>query len=198
MRQILLIVCLSIIIVALSQLVGMTSAKADLLLPPTAKTVQAETALMKAIARENTSEIQKLLKQKNDINAKDSSGNTALLYAVSTGSPKIVKMILAKKPDLKVTYGANQENILFEAARVNSADIAKQLVHADKSLLTQLSAQGENALFEAARGGAKEVVTYLVSQGMNTQIKNAAGKTAGDIAQENGLDSIVKELKKSK
>lgn len=198
MRQILLIITLSIFIVLVSQLIGMTSAKADMALPPTTTIDRGETALMKAIANENETLAKKLLKSDKNIDAKDHAGNTALLYAVSTGSAGLVKAVLNKKPNLKLTYGDSQENVLFEAVRVNSAEIAKLLVTADKSLLRGLNTKGENPLFEAGRLGASETAKYLISQGMSAKMKNKDGKTALQLAQENNLDATVKELQKSK
>lgn len=140
-----------------------------------------ETLLIKAADAGDVKVLRFLLDKGADVNARDNEGNTALFYAVSANLDEAANLLISRKADLTLVYGAKEENILFEAARVGALDAMKTIVKKDKSLVNQKNLDGETPLFEAHRSAQSKAVEILVKAGAKKDLVNKAGKKAGDL-----------------
>lgn len=192
MKQILVIIFFSIVIVAISQFWGMATAQAE-----ESQSKSGEPKLIRAVAENHLDLVKGMLNAGIDANLKDKAGNTALLYAVSMGSVEMVNELVQHGANLDLQFGKKKENILFECARNDSVSIAKILLKKNSSLLNNLNSDGETPLFEAARAGAPKLAQFLISEGMKTDIKNRSGDTAKEIARRNNMKEVLKVLQKS-
>lgn len=157
---------------------------------------QGKAPLVAAASDGDLQKVETLLKKKNSVNQKDRKGMTALFYAVSNADSAMVQLLLKNKADLSILYGAQKENVLFEAARLGSLDIMLDLLKQNASLLKQRNIQEETALFAAVRAGQAQATELLIGQGADFRSANKEGKTLLNLAQEMKWDATTKVLQK--
>ena len=102
------------------------------------------------------------------VNARDASGNSAILLAIYYGRKEVKESLLAHSPALDV----------FEAAAAGALDRVKTIVEEDvdvsADLVNAYSHDGFTALGLAAFFGHEDVATYLLTKGaqVNTASQN--------------------------
>ena len=114
-----------------------------------------------------------LLAAGTDVNATQSDGSSALLYAVYAGDVELVKQLLAAGADANHgnEYGAVP---MAEAAMQGNVEIM-QLLLAHGALPDQTNLEGETALMIAARSGNIPAAELLLEQGAAVNAKESWG-----------------------
>lgn len=140
--------------------------------------------------------IQKLLENKVNLDAIDSNGNTALIYAVDTpNSESFVKMIIDAKANLDIQC-INGNNALMHASN-NSRNLStektvKMLIDANANLDMQNS-DGDTVLIIASSKSNKDstenTVKMLIDAKANVNLQNNNANTALIIASCNTNDT---------
>ncbi len=166
------------------------------------KDTMGRTPLMYAAVRNYCVEILKLLldKGKNiDINATDSEGNNALIYAVDRGNIDAVKLLLQKKElDINKKNNKNETALTF-AIRRNNLELVKLLLEkgADVNNANKL---GITILMEATKC-KPEIIKLLLDERNNIDINmvdpqgNTALMYAASGGYKNALELLLKEEK---
>ncbi len=114
-----------------------------------------------------------LLATGTDVNATQSDGSSALLYAVYAGDVELVKQLLAADADANHgnEYGAVP---MAEAAMQGNVEIL-QLLLEHGALPDQTNLEGETALMIAARSGNLPAAELLLEQGAAVNAKESWG-----------------------
>ena len=176
-----------------------------------------------AIADDNASVVQGLLRRGFDPNSVDTKGQAALLVALRIPAPAVAK-VLIEHPETKVEVRSDKdESPLMLAAFKGEIDLCRQLIARDADVnkpgwaplhyaatsgnaqVVQLlldhyayidaeSPNGSTPLMMAAMYGSAEAVKVLLDAGADATVKNALGLTALEFAQKAGHDDAVASI----
>ena len=131
---------------------------------------------------------------KNFINAKTQGDNqTALHYASFRGNIKIIKLLIENHADINALT-SNGYNMIHKAAQGNKPSA---IVYFNKKYNMDLETTDENqmtALHLAAANGMDNSVIYLLSLGINPNLKDKNGYTALHYAVKKSHIRIIKKL----
>ena len=157
---------------------------------------QKDDPLHDAASNGDTKEIEKILKNKHDINACNIYGRTPLFDAVSCCGIEsgVIRTFIACGADVTIA-DAIQSTPLHEAIIVGNISIVRLLLNAGAQINKQ-NAQGNTALHLAVQAGYRKafrsytaIVKVLIDSGADLSLKNNENKIAADYAK---LDSIKK------
>jgi ankyrin repeat protein len=115
-----------------------------------------DTALMLATINAKSPAVQLLLVIGADL---ETSGWTALHYAVFGGSPEILAMLLEKNAKLD-SRAPNGQTALMLAAKLGKLDLVKLLIDADADM-DLADYDGDTAMRLARKAGNSEIASYL-------------------------------------
>lgn len=128
----------------------------------------------------NVKIIEKLIGKIN-INAQDTDGHTALIYASSEGHDNTVKRLL-EVPGINVNIKNNNGyTALIYASLKGHEDIVKILLQVPAIDVNAQNKHGATALMRAAFWGHGETVKLLLNVGADPNIKDNNGKTVLEI-----------------
>ncbi len=156
-----------------------------------ARDTEGETPLMYAAVRGQTQVVLLLLSKGAQIDVVSVNGETALDRAASAGFTAAVRVLIEK--------GANKEIgvPLIEALSKGHLDIVGLLVAKGANVNAEDTA-GDAALSYASKQGAPvEIIKEMIAAGSDVKHRNKQGKTAEDLAAENGHKEIAELLKKA-
>jgi len=145
-----------------------------------------------------------LLEMKAEVNARDSTGGTALMsacmpgYTAPANYEEIVSQLLraGAEVDFQET-GKGQfkgTTALMKASLFGQAIIVKLLTEAKASVNIR-DAKGWTAVFYAVDADSPETVAALIKAGADTKLKDKRGKTALEFAQKKGNAKLIELLK---
>jgi hypothetical protein len=148
-----------------------------------------ETALSQAVLRGNRELVKILLDAGAEVNEKNSSGLTALMYVGSDTSVEVVRDMIAAgaKVDLKDEEG---KNALHHAASDTGTEALQALIDAGASV-DATDESGRTALMLAAQNGNEDNVAVLVKAGATVNLRDEDDKTALGLAKENDCGKVV-------
>jgi ankyrin repeat protein len=129
-----------------------------------ASAFQSAQATITSAARDaDIEQVREMLSAGQDVNALESDGSSALLWATYQEYPELVKLLLDAGAD---PNAANEFGItpLLQASRYGDAELIQALLDAGADI-TITHPSGETALMAAARSGSVEAVTLLLEHG---------------------------------
>ena len=135
------------------------------------------------------------VKKKIKLNAKNSKGETPLLFAAKNNYEEIFKLL--------VNNGAGANETLSMLIQNDQNDLAKWLI--DQKALQRIklnlntkNSNGDTSLHTAAKNGNEEIFDLLVDIGANINAKNKDGQTAREIAVLKRFKNYVEKLPEKK
>ena len=133
--------------------------------------------ILRQAIKQNEPEIVRLLLEKGgDVNARDSYGNTALIFASIDGRLEIIRLLLAKGADVNARndYGITA---LMLASKAGHKEVVQLLLEkgADPNIQNK---DGDTALILALGNDLKEIAQLLLEKGADPNIQNNVGNTA--------------------
>ncbi len=177
----------------------------------------AAVSLQKAIVKKSLKDIKKLIKIGVDVNAKDSRGISAALFAVIRDNSEILTYLYSQGADLGDSDNDLGLNSLHYAIKKNKLAIFKLLLDLDPLLVEVETAQGHSPLIMATLLKKNEMVKELLTRGANPNKSDSGGRfalnwallkenlIAASMLVEKGADtfclvdiSFMKSLKKKK
>jgi len=150
------------------------------------------TALEHAVRNGNREMVQLLLWAKADVNARDRSGQTALMMLAGDVTTDMVWDLLnaGAKVNLRDTDG---DTALSEIATVNNTEVLKTLLDAGAKV-NAVNNQGQSALMKAAAEGLVNNIRVLVQAGADINQQDKNGKTALIYAKEGEHRAAIRLL----
>ena len=150
--------------------------------------------LIWAIQAKYSAGIRFLLGHHADVNATDTAGGTALLYAIRNGDIALVKTLLDRNAPLngQVTQERGRGAQVPLNYLMNTANPAMlELLLTRGARIHAIGPQGEDVLFATARNGPPQCLQVLLKHGADPNSRNWHGMTALMIAAEYGsIDNI--------
>ena len=143
----------------------------------------------------NSAIVQILLDAGADIEFKDFSGRTALMWAVQEeGHGEIVDVLLRAGADVNAKDRAGRTALMLTASRNDNPDVIARLIKAGADVNAQ-DANGETVLIWAADNSKNpEVIATLLKAGADARVEDKAGRTAFVLAEDNpslrGTDAL--------
>jgi quinoprotein dehydrogenase-associated probable ABC transporter substrate-binding protein len=166
------------------------------------------TPLLHAAMRNHTPTVKTLLERGADIEKPGAQGYPALALAIAEAKFEVAKVLLEAGADINTAAGpegltplmiaASQvspgEGAVFLPGSTRPIDIARALIAAGADVNAQ-SKEGVTALMIAAARNVAPMIGLLIQSGARPDLRSAQGKTAADIAEQNGADAAAKALK---
>lgn len=148
--------------------------------------------------RGSVSLLKRLIRQGADYEARDSLGSTPFSLACGYGNVPVVKFMLENgyaKTNVKTLEGTSP---LMLASHWGHTEVVRLLLKQGTRGLNLKNNYGNTPLHFAAYSGREENVIILLSYNADRTIKNNEGKTAEDMARENGHLTIANKIRFSK
>jgi ankyrin repeat protein len=139
------------------------------------------------------SRVKGLLEQGIDVDTKDEAGWTALVWAVNAGQTEVAEFLINNNANVSVRYGRQNQSLLHQAARLDSAKLAELLIAKGIDVNAKNRAEA-TPLSNAASAGNLQVMELLVSRGADVNAKNRMGQTPLHLACRNGKKEVVEFL----
>jgi ankyrin repeat protein len=160
-----------------------------------AQSRQSEAALRKAAQDGDIKAVNALLAKGTNVNARDETGKTALLWvAPARDNPEMVQDLISQGADVNAT-DKNGETALMIAASQDNPGIIEELLAAGAKV-NAANNVGQTALMEAAFRANIEIVKTLLAHGADLKLKDKKGRAAFEVANEgsaNYHDPVMKK-----
>jgi ankyrin repeat protein len=155
--------------------------------------------LIKAAKDGDLPAIQTALAGGDDINGRDKSGATALMWAANGGHAEVVKLLLEKGADVNVKRIGDGITALAVAAQNGHTELVNLLLEKGAEVNAK-SSTGVTALILASQNGHTDVVKSLLAAKADINAKaSVEGKdyTPLSVAKEMGRIQIIELLEKA-
>jgi ankyrin repeat protein len=154
--------------------------------------VSPEIALHDAVAAGSVDRVHALLAAGSDaLDTLSPDGWTPLHLAAYFGRIEVLEMLLEADADPTIWGRAFERNLPIQAACAGAHDAAVELLAEVTPELDARVEAGWTALMEAAHNGLARGVAALLRCGADPSLKRDDGKTALDLARENGHDEVA-------
>ncbi len=125
-----------------------------------------------------------LLTHGADVNARDKTGATPMLYAALGGHRNVVDLLRAHRAEFTVQ----------DAAALGDGGTVRAMIEANPSLVSSRDASNDTALYWAAQAGHLDVVEWLVGHHADVNSKGRGDMTPLIGAAGSGRDQVVEFL----
>ncbi len=144
-------------------------------LPTLAASVTQDSEFVKALRRENGSDIEAQIAAGKDPNFRMPGGKTPLMVAAKIGDLDLVRLLLSRGADINAKTGNGGTPLMFSAIRGN-ANIVRLLIDrgADVNAVAHFN---WTALMVASAKGHDEIVRMLLNNGANANVADVYGWT---------------------
>lgn len=124
------------------------------------------------------------------VEATDSKGRTALMWAAANGHTPVVEFLLGEGADINAVDSDNQTALMY--ATTGSFVPTVEFLLANGAEVNFQSKKGRfTALTIAASGGNLEIVQLLLEHGADKSLAEGSGSTPLDRARQNGHSAVV-------
>jgi hypothetical protein len=153
--------------------------------------------LIKAVQDSNVEDVKHYLNRNADVNAFDSNGYTALMYAVDNLNIPIIKMLMeaGANADLNPLYD-NEPPALHTAVLKNAPKVADLLLLYSQTDVNFLDENQQTALYQAVKFGYLECAEVLLFHGANPN-RASENSTPLQIAAFYGDTALINLLLKN-
>jgi hypothetical protein len=150
------------------------------------------TALMQAAGRGDLAEVGKLLSGNANINAQDSSGATAVIYATQAANPELLRVLLRAGADPNIRTYTGQTATMAASVCFRLPEEKLRILFAAGTDVNAQDLEGQTALMLAVRYQFErpEVADVIVQLGARRDITDGKGLSA--------LDRLEKDPRRSK
>jgi len=134
--------------------------------------------LFNLIDQDNLELLKQKLSQSINLESRNASGDTLLIYAASKAKTKVINMLLDAGATVNV-YGGQGDTALLRAAAGGSVETVKILIdaRADVNAKGKKEYLGASPLFLASSVGSVEIVELLLKNGADINLGNNKGVT---------------------
>lgn len=146
--------------------------------------------LFEAAKKHACSAVKVIIEEGADVNAKDSDGSTALMWAAWRNELDAAKLLIQSGADVNAKDGKAVTALMY-ASEKNSHHVAKLLIEKGADI-NEKNHKGETALMWAAWRDSPDVTTLLLEQGADVNVKDNNGWTALIYALTHSSLDVVK------
>lgn len=147
--------------------------------------------LHRAALRGEEGKLKQFVNAGDDVNARDASGRTALLWAAHADHTNCVKLLLTAGADPSISDNA-QNFPLYMASKNGNIALAKTVIEAKANIDAVIDCPDSGtALSVAAFTGDQAMVTFLLGAGCDTSITALGGHHPLTIASMEGRADVV-------
>jgi|GEM_PF-3466116 len=144
---------------------------------------QSEAALRKAAQDGDLKTVNVLAAKGVNVNAKDETGKTALLWvAPARDNPEMVMALLALGADARASDNDGNTALMIAASQDNPGIVGALLAAGVE--IDATNNNGRTALMATAFRANIEMVKLLLAKGSDLKLKDKEGKTAYDVARD--------------
>ena len=186
------------------QIALLADLKADLNAPD----ADGMTPLQHAVMRNHVPTVKVLLERGADIEKKNKEGYSPLALALAEAKFEVAKVLLDAGAHIDTIAGPEEltplmiassqvlpgEGAIFLPGSTRPIDLARELMQKGANVNAQ-SKSGVTALMIAAARNVAPMIGLLVQSGAKTDLKNAQGKTAAEVAELNGSEAAAKAIR---
>ncbi|MBM3227232.1 MAG: hypothetical protein FJZ47_25985, partial [Candidatus Tectomicrobia bacterium] len=149
--------------------------------------------LIKAVSKGDTPAARALLAKGADVQARDSNGRTALMYAAENGDPTTVQALLTHGADVNARDAQGWTALMYAAENGDLTTVQTLLVQ-KAHVNAKSEGTGWTALMSAAARGHFPVTQALLAQGAEANAREKDGQTALIMAVQQGHSTVVQAL----
>jgi uncharacterized protein len=153
------------------------------------------TALMTAVGKDRADVCEYLIDRKVDVNTCDKDGDTALVYAIRSGSMNTARILLEKGGVDANAVTKTGDTMLMYAIINNKTDMVKLLIQIGKAEVDKVNKDGYTALIVAAMFNRKEAIDILLEKGADINKTDKDGATAATWAARKFHEKLAHDLK---
>lgn len=155
--------------------------------------------LTKAAYNKNYKKVEELIKNKVDINFKDETGSTALIYVSELGNFQIAKLLIENNANVNEKDNNGNTALMKVAPRIGENDLmlAEKLLEGGANI-NEKNQFGLTALMIASGSGNVELVKKLLEKRVELNFKGVEGNTALMMAIRNNNFDIAKMIIENK
>jgi len=141
------------------------------------------TALLIAAYRTNFEAVKYLVEHGADVNITNKNGNTPIgIVGWKTGNLEIMNYLIEHGADINLTNNNGDSPLGLLVWDTNNLEAIKCLVE-QKADVNIANNNGDTPLMDAAYLGKTKILSYLLSNGSDSNLKNKKSKTALDLAR---------------
>lgn len=149
--------------------------------------------LSKAVSKGDTATVRALLARGADVQARDATGRTALMYAAENGDPTTVQALLINGADVNARDWRGWTALIYAAENGDITTVQTLLAH-KAHVNAKSEDSGWTALMSAAARGRLSVVQALLGNGAEANARDKDEQTALIMAVQQGYTAIVQAL----
>ncbi len=152
--------------------------------------------LFKAARDGDESKVRRLLEDDDtDVHEKDEDGLTPLLVAVKRGHKEVARLLLDHDSDTVNASDEDGNTALHLATKSRHKEIVRLILREHSDVADECNDSGRTALHLAVKLGDLVITRLLVKSGIDVDIMDDSGNTAGMVAEKLGHRQIVDLLK---
>jgi len=145
----------------------------------------ANSLMLFSILSDDLKAIQEIINIGHDVNSKNKTGHTPLMFAGAYNSPEVVSFLIKQGADLKATEYSSQGNSLHVSARFNPKPETVELLIQQGLDIEAKDKDGNTALLLATKHNQNlQVVEKLIELGADVNVLDDSGKDSYGYAYE--------------